>query len=570
VCGGSEPACAGQLISEYDVSIEAIDPADGLGTFDPRRPSETTARVQRFPDEDTCIGRTAIAFPLYDNDYTDVIISPNGFLTFPSDYTLEDCHALTSGRPADHVSGSAKLSGLFADLHPVATDGYCGDGFCNVFAGETADPAAVDPRVSCPDDCAALCGDGYCDSANGEDATSCAPDCSAAGDPDIDCGDGICDLDAGEHILMADGADEVCTECAGVCGDGFCEAGLDNPDCPDCRGVFFEQVAVDSAFYNVQVASWVEVPEADSEGGPVDGSSNTFQIRYDLDGRVVLTFLDTTAPHALVGISDENPGGLLSPPEVDFSTAPGPSAPASFPLQFDVTVSHPDVADVITTVPVDPPADDEVGLCTDRQDNDCEARYSIAVDLPVGTSFADCADTDCSTDPVCSEQWINELHYDNTSDDVGEFIEIAGVAGVDLGLFELYLYNGGDGGVYDTVPLQGAIDNDESGLGAVAFPYVGIQNGSPDGLALVWSPTRSVVQFLSYEGAFIATEGPAAGMTSVDIGVSESNSSTPIGSSLGLAGCGDLYGDFSWQENTGTATPGDFNEGQYSSDTCPE
>jgi hypothetical protein len=59
-------------------------------------------------------------------------------------------------------------------------------------------------------------------------------------------------------------------------------------------------------------------------------------------------------------------------------------------------------------------------------------------------------------------------------------------------------------------------------------------------------------------------------MTSVDIGVSESNSSTPIGSSLGLAGCGDLYGDFSWQENTGTATPGDFNEGQYSSDTCPE
>jgi hypothetical protein len=55
-----------------------------------------------------------------------------------------------------------------------------------------------------------------------------------------------------------------------------------------------------------------------------------------------------------------------------------------------------------------------------------------------------------------------------------------------------------------------------------------------------------VVQFLSYEGSFIATDGPAVGMTSVDIGVSET-SSTPVGYSLQLCGIGMVYEDFTWQ-----------------------
>ena len=31
--------------------------------------------------------------------------------------------------------------------------------------------------------------------------------------------------------------------------------------------------------------------------------------------------------------------------------------------------------------------------------------------------------------------WINEFHYDNNGGDVGEFVEIAGVAGTDLSLY---------------------------------------------------------------------------------------------------------------------------------------
>jgi hypothetical protein len=38
--------------------------------------------------------------------------------------------------------------------------------------------------------------------------------------------------------------------------------------------------------------------------------------------------------------------------------------------------------------------------------------------------------------------WINEFHYDNIGTDTGEFIEIAGTAGTNLGTYSLVRYNG--------------------------------------------------------------------------------------------------------------------------------
>ena len=49
------------------------------------------------------------------------------------------------------------------------------------------------------------------------------------------------------------------------------------------------------------------------------------------------------------------------------------------------------------------------------------------------------------------------------------------------------------------------------GVLVVSYPPDGIQNGSPDGMALVDAPGQ-VLEFLSYEGAFTATNGPAAGL----------------------------------------------------------
>ncbi len=154
--------------------------------------------------------------------------------------------------------------------------------------------------------------------------------------------------------------------------------------------------------------------------------------------------------------------------------------------------------------------------------------------------------------------WINEIHYDNASTDAGEFVEIAGLAGTDLSTYSIILYNGNGGAEYDTEALVGVIDDESNGYGALAFPISGIQNGDPDGLAL--ADATGVLQFLSYEGVFAATDEAATGMTSTDIGVAE-GSSTPVGHSLQLTGTGSDYTDFTWAAPS-PSSAGDLNSGQ--------
>ncbi|MFH2051585.1 MAG: endonuclease [bacterium] len=155
--------------------------------------------------------------------------------------------------------------------------------------------------------------------------------------------------------------------------------------------------------------------------------------------------------------------------------------------------------------------------------------------------------------------WINEFHYDNDGTDTGEFFEIAGPAGADLSGWSVIGYNGNGGLVYDTVNLAGTLPDLQNGFGVLAFPMTGMQNGSPDGLALV-DGAGTVVMFISYEGLITAVDGPAAGMASTDIGVSEPADS-PVGWTLQLAGDGSAYGDFTWQA-PGTGTEGAVNTGQ--------
>ncbi len=163
--------------------------------------------------------------------------------------------------------------------------------------------------------------------------------------------------------------------------------------------------------------------------------------------------------------------------------------------------------------------------------------------------------------PPGAQVFINEIHYDNAGTDTAEAVEIAGPAGTDLGGYSLVLYNGSFGGVYGTRALAGTIPDQQGGFGTVVFlfPTNGLQNGSPDGLALV-APDGSVALFLSYEGTFTATDGPAAGLVSTDIGVAES-SGTPEGQSLQLTGSGSTYGQFSWS-GPASGTFGAPNAGQ--------
>lgn len=158
-----------------------------------------------------------------------------------------------------------------------------------------------------------------------------------------------------------------------------------------------------------------------------------------------------------------------------------------------------------------------------------------------------------------ADVWVNEIHYDNSSTDVNEGIEVAGPAGTNLAGWSLALYNGNGGAVYSTVNLSGTIPNQQGGYGTVWFAKSGLQNGSPDGVALV-DASGAVVQFVSYEGTLTASGGPASGQGSIDIGVSETSSS-PVGTSLQLGGTGTASGDFAW-ENSQTATPGTPNVNQ--------
>ncbi|WP_462164238.1 endonuclease [Pseudoalteromonas xiamenensis] len=162
--------------------------------------------------------------------------------------------------------------------------------------------------------------------------------------------------------------------------------------------------------------------------------------------------------------------------------------------------------------------------------------------------------------------WINELHYDNDGTDVNEGVEVAGNAGLNLNGWQLIAYNGNGGAAYKTVALSGTLSNQSNGFGTASFAISGLQNGGPDGIALV-NAANQVVQFISYEGSFTATDGPAKGVTSQDIGLSESTTS-PVGKSLQLKGSGTNSSAFTWALQD--ASFGQINPGQSFGGSTPQ
>jgi len=187
--------------------------------------------------------------------------------------------------------------------------------------------------------------------------------------------------------------------------------------------------------------------------------------------------------------------------------------------------------------------------------------------LPAGVAAAPAAQA--GSTPI----FINEIHYDNFGTDAGEAVEIAGPSGTDLSGWSNVLYNGSNGLSYSLTALTGVIPDQDDGFGTVYVSYAvnGIQDGAPDGLALVDGST--IVQFLSYEGSFVAVDGPATGMTSTDVGVAEGYS-TGAGGSLQLAGLGTVYEDFAWvgpsSSSFGTVNSGQsFNSGIPPSSLLP-
>ncbi|CTP90391.1 ribonuclease [Xanthomonas translucens pv. arrhenatheri] len=164
--------------------------------------------------------------------------------------------------------------------------------------------------------------------------------------------------------------------------------------------------------------------------------------------------------------------------------------------------------------------------------------------------------------------FINELHYDDAgaAGDSGEGVEIVATAGESLSGYKVYLYNGsnpGSAAVYATTAVPaGSLVNcgGQVRIATVGYASNGVQNGPNDGLALV-DGSGQVLQFLSYEGAITGGGGPAAGLSSQNLPVSESNS-TAAGTSLQLRGSnGSAAADFSWAGSSASSF-GACNSGQ--------
>lgn len=124
--------------------------------------------------------------------------------------------------------------------------------------------------------------------------------------------------------------------------------------------------------------------------------------------------------------------------------------------------------------------------------------------------------------PSTTDLWVSALHYDNAGEDRGEGVGLSGLPGARLGGWSLVLVNGTAGTVYRTVPLSGALD----GNGETFVGVDGLQNGPADGVVLV-APDGAVAEFVSYEGVVTASEGPATGRRSVDVGVEEDGRDEP-------------------------------------------
>ncbi|MEL6944645.1 MAG: hypothetical protein AAFO82_18465, partial [Bacteroidota bacterium] len=124
---------------------------------------------------------------------------------------------------------------------------------------------------------------------------------------------------------------------------------------------------------------------------------------------------------------------------------------------------------------------------------------------------------DCVASCIQADARINEFHYKNDGTDVNEFVEIfiPNPQPTNLVQYQILLYLGSNGTIYDDVTLDMTTVTSDA-LGSYYVWEETLQNAS-NGIAL--SGPCGLIEFISYEGTFIATEGVADGVESTDVGV---------------------------------------------------
>ena len=152
-------------------------------------------------------------------------------------------------------------------------------------------------------------------------------------------------------------------------------------------------------------------------------------------------------------------------------------------------------------------------------------RSALALLLPLMTTPANAAGTTRATHPVSTaaaapatlELRLNELDYDQPGLDTAEFVEIvnAGSERLRLRRVALVLVNGTTSAEYRRVPLSGRLGpgrrlvvatsavsvDDAARVLPLPLARDNIQNGAPDGIALVDLRDDVVLDALAYEGS---------------------------------------------------------------------
>lgn len=134
---------------------------------------------------------------------------------------------------------------------------------------------------------------------------------------------------------------------------------------------------------------------------------------------------------------------------------------------------------------------------------------------------------------------FSEIDYDQSGADHDEFIELFFPNAVTVSDCEMHLVNGANTEKYATIDVAGAYTAKQY----VAFFHSGIQNGAPDGFALIDTTGggATVVWFYSYEGTITgydpASGKPGGTADSTELPVSDSGDGSIINGPA--AGVGD-------------------------------
>jgi cytosine/adenosine deaminase-related metal-dependent hydrolase len=225
----------------------------------------------------------------------------------------------------------------------------------------------------------------------------------------------------------------------------------------------------------------------------------------------------------VLGVAEAPASVTLTPP--DATVIPGGT------VQFTVTLDIPALAPATVNLAVNPTNAGTLPATVTVLANQTTATFNYVDVATIGTATVTAtfgSSTSNATVTVSTGSMhlvINEVDYDNLGTDNAEFIEIYNPSGAAIPLTgkQLILVNGSGSAPYDTIDL-GTGTLAAGGYLVIAGANVSVtlpatkrdpgwttdkvQNGAPDGIALIDNVTHSLIDALSYEGGITMVDLP--------------------------------------------------------------